>query len=363
MECDRIQEYLSAYLDDMLSSEERISVEEHLSSCGECGRAFSELKKTVQHIGEIEEVDPPSWLKQNVMIRVREEAGEKSIWQRLFYPLHVKLPIEAVGAVLVAVTALYIFQSVEPVLKGGRIDEVQLGRQEIPSSGVDRAPAREPGNVPAPEVPSSAVPKDRKDEAGVTVKTEAAGTIEEGVEDQFEAKATSREPLKKEEVRKKRKMIEDYAPGDKTDMSEPTPESKVITEAEEAPVPETDMNGIVSYDRSSAEGEAEHGAFSSEMRARQAMSGKVEREGVVLRVRDIKRSLRDVENIINELEGEIRRSDVFAKGSIISATVDKKNVGKLIDELSKLGELKDHADIPILKKNYTGEITIILESF
>ena len=96
-----------------------------------------------------------------------------------------------------------------------------------------------------------------------------------------------------------------------------------------------------------------------------AMSGTVEREGVVLRVRDIKRSLRDVENIINDLEGEIRWSDVFASGSIISATVDKKNISTLIDKLSKLGELTDHhvGLFPVLKKNYTGEITIILESF
>ena len=45
------------------------------------------------------------------------EHKEKGLLQKLFYPLHIKLPIEAVGIFLIAITALYVFKSMEPELK------------------------------------------------------------------------------------------------------------------------------------------------------------------------------------------------------------------------------------------------------
>ena len=40
MECDKIQEQLSAYLDDELTPAEKSDMEKHLRSCPECGKAL-----------------------------------------------------------------------------------------------------------------------------------------------------------------------------------------------------------------------------------------------------------------------------------------------------------------------------------
>ncbi len=116
MECDRIQEQLSAYLDDTLSSAEKGIVDNHLKSCPKCRKSLADLEMTMRSIKGLEEIIPPPWLTQKIMTRVKAEAEltKKNLWQKLFYPLHVKLPIEAFGAFLIALTALYVFKSMEP---------------------------------------------------------------------------------------------------------------------------------------------------------------------------------------------------------------------------------------------------------
>ena len=45
MKCRDIEKKLSAYLEGIVSSEEKEVVENHLSSCQMCRKAFEELKK------------------------------------------------------------------------------------------------------------------------------------------------------------------------------------------------------------------------------------------------------------------------------------------------------------------------------
>ena len=48
-------------------------------------------------------------MTQKIMAKVRAEAEEKkTIFQRLFYPLTVKLPIQAIAVLFLAVTGFYL---------------------------------------------------------------------------------------------------------------------------------------------------------------------------------------------------------------------------------------------------------------
>ena len=93
MECDRIEEQLSAYLDDALSPAEKGLIDDHLKSCAQCRKSLADLEMTVRSLKSLEEIIPPPWLTQKVMTRVKAEAELKknNLWQKLFYPLHVKL--------------------------------------------------------------------------------------------------------------------------------------------------------------------------------------------------------------------------------------------------------------------------------
>ncbi len=118
MQCNDIQEKLSAYIDGDISSEERMLIEEHLKSCQQCNETLAEMKKTTECVRDLGDIEPPAWLTQKIMTKIRSEAGkEKSIWQKLFYPLHIKLPVEAAVAVLLAVTTIYIFKTMQPEIK------------------------------------------------------------------------------------------------------------------------------------------------------------------------------------------------------------------------------------------------------
>jgi hypothetical protein len=118
MTCSEIENRLPAYLEDLLSPEEEKSITEHLASCPRCSRAFADLKKAEQLVHGLDEVEPPPFFEQRIMARVREEAGRKRrILRRLFYPLHIKVPIQALATLLVAVLAFHVYQTGEPEMK------------------------------------------------------------------------------------------------------------------------------------------------------------------------------------------------------------------------------------------------------
>jgi anti-sigma factor RsiW len=118
MNCNEIDNRLPAYLEYLLSPEEQKSIAGHLASCPHCSRALADLKETERLLRGLEEVEPPPFFEQRIMARVREEAGRKQgILRRLFYPLHIKVPIQALATLLVAVLAFYVYQTGDPEMK------------------------------------------------------------------------------------------------------------------------------------------------------------------------------------------------------------------------------------------------------
>ena len=56
---NRIQNQLSAYLDDELSPEQRMSIEAHLSECHECTEILADFQQNRQSIGALTHEAPP----------------------------------------------------------------------------------------------------------------------------------------------------------------------------------------------------------------------------------------------------------------------------------------------------------------
>jgi hypothetical protein len=115
MGCSSIRERLSAYLEGAVSREERVLIGKHLRSCKECSADLADLIKTVERIKGLKEVEPPAWMTQKIMAELLEEARPgKGILRRLFYPLYIKLPLQAVAALLVVGIALYVYRDIGP---------------------------------------------------------------------------------------------------------------------------------------------------------------------------------------------------------------------------------------------------------
>jgi hypothetical protein len=152
MDHNEIRHALSEYLDGSLPPADRAIVEEHLKSCASCADALAELRKTIEQIKSLEQVEPPAWMTKKIMTKVREEDGKKkSIWRYWFFPF--RFPIETVGVVLLAVTAFFIYKNTQPV---DRVAEQPLIRTEA----LKRPPAlkKEPAKDSATPVPR-AVPQ------------------------------------------------------------------------------------------------------------------------------------------------------------------------------------------------------------
>jgi hypothetical protein len=118
MTCNEIENRLPAFLENLLSPEERKSITGHLASCPRCSRSLAELKKADELLHGLGEVEPPPFFEQRIMSRVREEAGQKQgILRKLFYPLHIKIPVQALATLVVALLAFHVYQQGDPEMK------------------------------------------------------------------------------------------------------------------------------------------------------------------------------------------------------------------------------------------------------
>ncbi len=112
-ECEEIQAKLSDYLEGSLDSGNQRAVEDHLYLCPICLAEADALADSIKSVASLPSVDPPPGFTQKVMAQVREEAARPSLWERIFQPLSIKIPIHATAVVLVGIIAVYLYQKGE----------------------------------------------------------------------------------------------------------------------------------------------------------------------------------------------------------------------------------------------------------
>jgi hypothetical protein len=165
MECKGIRERLSAYLEKGVTPQEETLIERHLSTCRKCARALLDLKRTGEIVKDLDRVEPPPWMTQKVMSRIRAEEEKKgSVIRKLFFPLHVKIPIQAFATVVIAVVAIYVFKAVEPQMKTVQPPSVpeqvfSKGAAPEPSPGT-KTDSKAPGSKTAVKEPAKLYPKE-----------------------------------------------------------------------------------------------------------------------------------------------------------------------------------------------------------
>lgn len=152
MEHTEIRRRLSDYLDNAVSAKERSEIEAHLATCGNCRGALADLERTIAHLKSLPEVEPPPWMTAKIMARVKGGAEPRpALWKRLFFPLYVKLPLEAVAIVFLCITGYYLARTTAPQVS--LTDTPAIIREEAPQL------TPEPSSKPQPSVPSTVSPK------------------------------------------------------------------------------------------------------------------------------------------------------------------------------------------------------------
>jgi len=153
--CKDIKALLPAYSDGELSERDRQLVAGHVAVCADCSSLLADLRKTQLLLGGLEEVEPPPWLAQKIMAHVRDEADkEPAFFKRLFYPLRVKIPIQAFATVLIAGLIVYLYKGVNPPYEAARTPAPdQAAYEKVQEKPEASSAGKVPGPPPAPKSP------------------------------------------------------------------------------------------------------------------------------------------------------------------------------------------------------------------
>jgi anti-sigma factor RsiW len=156
MTCKDIKTRLPAYMEGDMPPEEKEGLERHLESCPSCSTALAELKRAVELVQNVPEVEPPPWLKTRVMVQIREEAeARQGILHRLFYPFRIKVPVQAFAILLVSVLAVYIYKATIP----------ELSLMKTPATDIQQMKDSERVKVPEKTRAKAEVPAVRQEPA------------------------------------------------------------------------------------------------------------------------------------------------------------------------------------------------------
>jgi hypothetical protein len=324
MDHNDIRHKLSEYIDGSVTAEEKSSLEEHLKTCATCSDALRELRKTVEHIKSVEEVEPPAWMTQNIMADVRAEAEEKEgLFRRLFYPFSVKLPVQAVAVLFLAVTAYYIYQNITPAEKYA----------EAPSEKTEAAKPAPPLLSPQPE------PMIRREPA-------------EGA-----ARAPQTPEYKALDMKQEYEKPAPPVPMDKIEASGPAAakpaEQSLPAKREEAAGKRTaePQAGAPAVMQEQASGKAlrQEPKLKSDaggQRALKAMS--LEKAGPVISVtvKDVEAAAGEVERIITKLGGSITTKEDLETKKTFRVAIDGQKLEELRSKLKSIGEVKGDTAAP-----------------
>ncbi len=338
MEHNDIRHRLSEYIDRSVTSEERAAIEAHLKTCTQCSEALSELRKTIEHIKTVEEIDPPAWMTQKIMATVRAEVGEKkSLFQRLFYPLAVKIPIQAIAVLFLAVTGYYIYQNVQPA---ERITEAPsqefAAKKPVPSTDTARDKL---AKADRPALRSKQFPQ-----------TPAYKSLDMKQEYEKPPLPTSQDQA----------TAPPPAPAVPAIPADQPMLAKKDVDSLKAAASQARAPAAVSEQATGSAQQAEKKTKSAAPIGRALNAAPADTVGSVIsvRVNDIDASVRELEQSVKQLGGSIQKKDLPNAKKVYEISIDAQKLQQLKEKLKRIGAVRDEAGQPVSKD---GQIVLRIE--
>ena len=139
MKCDDIKSMLDDYLDGSLSDRDRALVKDHVRTCPECREELRFMKKFKKEISTMSPAQAPADFLDRLHERMEQE-GRSGLVKTLFFPLKLKIPLEAAGLLLTAAVAVLVFNPF-------RTERSEYAALEKPDAGarIERDSAPAPG--------------------------------------------------------------------------------------------------------------------------------------------------------------------------------------------------------------------------
>lgn len=140
MRCEEIQNQLSAYLEDELEPAQRHNIEAHVEECVRCRQELALLRRTVSALQALEEIEVPPRLTAAIQtgVSTRGRSRWRNVASRLFFPIHIKIPLEAMALLLISLGVVYLYRSAPELAQAPRpqgISEVATRERAAPAAG------------------------------------------------------------------------------------------------------------------------------------------------------------------------------------------------------------------------------------
>lgn len=329
MTCQDIEMILPGYLDQGLSAEEERLVAEHLQTCPACRDTLSELTRGVSLARGLKDEDPPAWLKARIMEQVRSEAKTRratGLFHKLFFPLHIKVPLEAFAMLVAAVFVFSLYRTTAP---------------ELFTPGARKATVQE--SMPAPieeeTVPNgqTALPEPQRPTLPVAKAPEAA---------RRSAPLTQLRPAPRIYQNKQE--------------TQTLQQSTLAEEPAMAPAPAAVASAETKAKDSSEARDIEEAAGDKLSRAQTPMPGmsaskevplKAEasaaQSGVTLAVADIRQTIVALEKLVHELQGRSAVLEQSETKAVLRVTIKPDQIPTLMDKMADLGEAGRPQPMPV----------------
>jgi hypothetical protein len=332
MEHAAIQSKLSDYLDDAVSPEEKAAIEEHFAVCPECHKALAELRATRRRVQSLAEIDPPPWLTGKIMAQVREQVDErKGLFRRLFYPLHIKLPMEAMGLIFLTVTAYLIVRSIQPEIT------------PLP------APSKEVYERAQPASPQTATPlKSSEEKQQIRRRAEKRSMVERAptpaprAEGTLSLESSGAKPAAQPEVAPKEANAPEPEADRKVNLEKmavkPAERSEMARKQIAMPAPAAQATRPL---QEAAPRQERRTVEPLALRAKKSALDAQPPPQLTLHAKDAAAAGIKIEEAVSRLGGKIVKKESFENTQLLFAQVDAKTVNELLVTLEHLGEVKE----------------------
>ncbi|MFO7667674.1 MAG: anti-sigma factor, partial [Desulfobacterales bacterium] len=212
MNCSRIKELFSEYMDGQLDKEREALVKDHLLLCGDCRDEFESMKAVVRELGLLDTVKAPDSFLADLHGRMEKDSWLQKIKSFFFIPDRFRIPVELATLATTVVLAFFIFHIVQLMPSKGPVDlkdkETELEIRSSEKAPVSGSGIKPPENVvvtdkimPTPQKKQKHYDREpllKSPEPQVTQALKAAEVdhnLMPGKEERFSVSAEINEPL------------------------------------------------------------------------------------------------------------------------------------------------------------------------
>lgn len=114
MECAKIKDLLSEYIDGTLDAQTEALIDEHLLACPKCNEELASLKALISELGSVESFKAPDDFLEKLHERLEPRVSFRKIMRILFVPGRIKIPLEFAAATAMAVLIFSMLYTQQP---------------------------------------------------------------------------------------------------------------------------------------------------------------------------------------------------------------------------------------------------------